>query len=150
MDYEVMMNGNVKIGDLAPDFVADTTKGKIKLSDNKGKWIVLFSYPGDFNTICTSEIIEFSRSSTYFEERGINLIALSVDSIASHEAWLRDIYTRTGVTVRFPIIADRNAEIARKYGMISSNISNSETTRNVYIIDNTRNNNYNSYVSYGN
>ena len=135
MDYEIMMNGNVKIGDIAPDFEANSTMGEISLSDYKGKWIVFFSHPGDFTPVCTTEIIAFSKTNTYFEKLNTNLLGLSVDSNSSHLAWLYDIYLKTGITVPFPIIADRNGQIARKYGMISSKESTTETIRNVYIID---------------
>lgn len=135
MDYEVMMNGNVRIGMYAPDFEAQTTMGDISLSDYKGKWIVLFSHPGDFTPVCTTEIIAFSKADTYFKGQNACLLGLSVDSNASHLAWLYDIYCKTGIKVPFPIIADRNGTIARKYGMISNDISNTETVRNVFIID---------------
>lgn len=135
MDYEIMMNGNIKIGMYAPDFEAQTTMGNINLNDYRGKWIVLFSHPGDFTPVCTTEIIAFAKSNTYFEKLNTCLIGLSVDSNASHLAWLYDIYCKTGICVPFPIIADRNGQIARKYGMISNDISNTETVRNVFIID---------------
>lgn len=135
MDYEIMMNGNVRIGQRAPEFEATTTMGNISLNDYRGKWVVLFSHPGDFTPVCTTEMISFARANTYFENLNACLIGLSVDSNASHLAWVYDIYCRTGIRVPFPIIADRNGEIARKYGMISNDISNTETVRNVYIID---------------
>ncbi len=135
MDYEVMMNGNVRIGMYAPDFEAQTTMGEISLNDYKGKWIVLFSHPGDFTPVCTTEIIAFSKADTYFKQQNACLLGLSVDSNASHLAWLYDIYCKTGIRVPFPIIADRNGMIARKYGMIANDISNTETVRNVFIID---------------
>ena len=135
MDYEIMMNGNVKIGERAPDFEAVTTMGNISLNNYSGKWVVLFSHPGDFTPVCTTEIISFARSNTYFNRLNTCLIGLSVDSLYSHLAWVYDIYRRTGIKVPFPIIADRNGEIARKYGMISNNVSTTETVRNVYIID---------------
>ena len=135
MDYEIMMNGNVRIGQMAPDFEATTTMGNICLSDYKGKWVVLFSHPGDFTPVCTTEMISFARANTYFENLNACLLGLSVDSNASHLAWVYDIYCRTGIRIPFPIIADRNGKIARKYGMISSDVSNTETVRNVYIID---------------
>lgn len=135
MDYEIMMNGSVRIGQRAPEFEAQTTMGRISLNDYKGKWVVLFSHPADFTPTCTTEIIAFSKANTYFEKLNTCLIGLSVDSNSSHLAWLYDIYCKTGVRVPFPIIADRNGEIARKYGMISNEISNTETVRNVYIID---------------
>lgn len=135
MDYEVMMNGNVRIGMYAPDFEAQTTMGEISLNDYKGKWVVLFSHPGDFTPVCTTEIIAFSKADTYFKQQNACLLGLSVDSNASHLAWLYDIYCKTGIQVPFPIIADRNGMIARKYGMIANDISNTETVRNVFIID---------------
>lgn len=135
MDYEVMMNGNVKIGQMAPNFEADTTLGPINLNDYKGKWVVLFSHPGDFTPVCTTEIIAFAKANTYFEQLNTCLIGLSVDSNPSHLAWLYDIYCRTGIKIPFPIIADRNGTIARKYGMISNDVSSTETVRNVFIID---------------
>ena len=135
MDYELMMNGNVKIGQKAPDFEAITTFGHIKLENYKGKWLVLFSHPGDFTPVCTTEMIAFTRANTYFKNLNTELLGLSVDSNSSHLAWMYDIYCKTGIKVDFPIIADRNGEIARKYGMISSDISNTETVRNVFIID---------------
>lgn len=100
-----------------------------------GKWLVLFSHPGDFTPVCTTEIIAFTKAHTYFSKINTELLGLSVDSNASHLAWIYDIYCRTGIKISFPIIADRNGEIARKYGMISSDVSNTETVRNVYIID---------------
>ena len=135
MDYEVLMNGNVKIGMYAPDFEADTTMGAIKLNKYRGKWVVLFSHPGDFTPVCTTEIIAFSRANTYFERLNTCLLGLSVDSNASHLAWVYEIYRKTGIRVPFPIIADRNGAIARKYGMISNDVSTTETVRNVFIID---------------
>lgn len=135
MDYELMMNGTVKIGMKAPDFEAVTTYGNVCLSDYIGKWVILFSHPGDFTPVCTTEMIAFSNANEFFKQRNTCLLGLSIDSNPSHLAWMYDIYLRTGVKIPFPIIADRNGEIARKYGMISSDVSNTETVRNVYIID---------------
>ena len=80
-------------------------------------------------------MIAFSRANTYFKKLNACLIGLSVDSNSSHLAWAYDIFCKTGIRIPFPIIADRNSEISRKYGMISSDVSNTETVRNVYIID---------------
>lgn len=76
MDYEIMMNSNVKLGQLAPDFEAETTMGNVKLSDYKGKWLVLFSHPGDFTPVCTTEIIAFSKAYTYFEKLNTCLLRI--------------------------------------------------------------------------
>ena len=135
MDYEIMMNGNVKIGMVAPDFEADTSFGKICLNDYKGKWLVLFSHPGDFTPVCTTEMIAFSKAFDYFQNLNTCLLGLSIDSTPSHLAWIYDIYCRTGIKIPFPIIADRSGEISRKYGMIADSISTKETVRNVFIID---------------
>ena len=135
MDYELMMNGNVKLGQKAPDFDAVTTFGNISLKDYKGKWLILFSHPGDFTPVCTTEMIAFTRAHTYFKNLNTELLGLSIDSNPSHLAWIYDIYCRTGIKISFPIIADRNGEIARKYGMISNDISSTETVRNVFVID---------------
>ena len=80
-------------------------------------------------------MIAFTNAHPYFKEYNTDLLGLSIDSNSSHLAWVYDIYCRTGIRISFPIIADRNGEIARKYGMISNNISNTETVRNVFIID---------------
>lgn len=135
MDYELMMNGNVKIGQHAPEFEAVSTMGNISLNDYKGKWLVLFSLPGDFTPVCTTEIIAFANANTYFNKLNTYLVGLSIDSNPSHLAWMYDIYCKTGIVIPFPIIADRSGEIARKYGMISNSISNTATVRNVFIID---------------
>lgn len=80
-------------------------------------------------------MIAFTRANTYFKQLNTELLGLSVDSNSSHLAWMYDIYCKTGIKVSFPIIADRNGQIARKYGMISNDISNTETVRNVFVID---------------
>ena len=96
-----------------------------------------FHILGSFTPVCTTEFIAFSKANTYFENLNTCLIGLSIDSNASHLAWLYDIYLKTGIKVPFPIIADKSGEIARKYGMISNEISSTETVRNVFIIDDT-------------
>ena len=135
MNYELLENGNVKIGQQAPDFEAITTYGEIKLSEYKGKWLVFFSHPGDFTPVCTTEMIAFARAYLFFQNLNTELLGLSVDSNESHLAWMYDIYCKTGIKLPFPIIADRNAKIARKYGMIVNDISDTKAVRNVYIID---------------
>ena len=111
--------------------------GNVKLSDYKGKWLVFFSHPGDFTPVCTTEIIGFAKAYTYFKKINTELLGISIDSLNSHLAWLYDIYLKTGLIVNFPIIADSTGSLARKYGMISNEVSNSETVRNVFIIDDT-------------
>ena len=135
MDYELLENGNVKIGQKAPEFTANTTFGEISLSDYKGKWLVFFSHPGDFTPVCTTEMIAFTRAKPYFNQLNTELLGLNIDSNSSHLAWVYDIFCKTGIKISFPIVADRNGKISRKYGMIANDISTTETVRNVFIID---------------
>ncbi len=123
------------IGDKAPQFIANSTIGEIKLSDFAGAWLVLFSHPGDFTPVCTTEFIAFAQMYPEFQNRNCNLLGLSVDSNPSHLAWLNNIYRSTGIQIPFPVISDLNMKIARKYGMISPNASNTQTVRCVFIID---------------
>ena len=125
----------VGLGMAAPDFYANTTFGPLKFSDLRGKWVVLFSHPGDFTPVCTTEFLAFTEVFSEFEERNVQLLGLSIDSTPSHLAWINSIYQSTGVQIPFPIIADRTGEIARQYGMIAPHVSSQETVRNVYIID---------------
>ena len=135
MDYELMMNGTLKIGQKAPSFQATTTYGPKTLNDYQGKWLVFFSHPGDFTPVCTTEMIAFSKAYPYFQQMNTELLGLSIDSNASHLAWMNDIYLRTGIVLPFPIVADRSGEIARLYGMVSKDVSNTQTVRDVVIID---------------
>ncbi|CEO20713.1 peroxiredoxin [Paraclostridium sordellii] len=123
------------LGTKAPNFSANTTFGPIKLSDYKGKWVVLFSHPGDFTPVCTTEFLCFAKYYSNFKKRNTELIGLSVDSNSSHLAWVYNIYRNTGVEIPFPIIDDRKMEISQLYGMISEPMSDSSTVRSVFIID---------------
>ncbi|SCG97492.1 peroxiredoxin [Romboutsia sp. 1001713B170207_170306_H8] len=123
------------LGSTAPDFEANTTFGPIKLSDYKGKWVVLFSHPGDFTPVCTTEFICFAKYYDEFQKRNTDLIGLSIDSNSSHLAWVYNICTLTGIEIPFPVIADSNMRIAKLYGMISESMSNTSTVRSVFIID---------------
>lgn len=127
--------GRVRIGDKAPCFTANSTFGNLKLSDYIGKWLVFFSHPGDFTPVCTTEFIAFSKLNPEFEKRNCCLLGLSIDSNPSHLAWVNNIHKSTGIEVPFPIISDLDMSIAKKYGMIAPNVSNTQTVRNVYIID---------------
>ncbi|MEN2256826.1 peroxiredoxin [Paraclostridium benzoelyticum] len=123
------------LGTKAPNFSANTTQGPIKLSDYKGKWVVLFSHPGDFTPVCTTEFLCFAKYYCNFKKRNTKLIGLSVDSNSSHLAWLYNIFLHTGVEIPFPVIDDRKMEISRLYGMISEQMSDTSTVRSVFIID---------------
>lgn len=126
---------NISIGMKAPDFTAMTTFGPMKLSDYKGRWIILFSHPGDFTPVCTTEFIAFAQANDQFEALNTKLLGLSIDSNPSHLAWVNQIYLLTGIQIPFPIIADRTAEVANLFGMIAPDASKQETVRNVYFID---------------
>lgn len=123
------------LGSTAPDFEANTTFGPIKLSDYKGKWVVLFSHPGDFTPVCTTEFICFAKYYDEFQKRNTDLIGLSIDSNSSHLAWVYNICTLTGIEIPFPVIADSNMRIAKMYGMVSESMSSTSTVRSVFIID---------------
>jgi len=128
-------SNRLHIGMKAPDFTANSTNGPLKLSDYNGKWIILFSHPGDFTPVCTTEFLAFAQADGDFAAKNAQLIGLSIDSNPSHLAWVYAIYMTTGITIPFPIIADRMGEVANLYGMIAPDISNHETVRNVFFID---------------
>jgi|TARA_R100000501_G_scaffold13654_4_gene25007 peroxiredoxin (alkyl hydroperoxide reductase subunit C) len=125
----------LRIGDAAPDFAARTTAGDIRLSDFRGRWLVLFSHPADFTPVCTSEFVALVRRSHEFDTRNCALMALSVDSLFSHFAWLRMIRDHFDVEVRFPIIEDPTMVIARGYGMVAPGDSDSAAVRTTFFID---------------
>ena len=130
-----MEQNHLSIGMKAPDFTANTTFGPIKMSDFKGKWVVLFSHPGDFTPVCTTEFVAFAQAQPQFAQMNAQLLGLSIDSNPSHLAWTYAIYMMTGIQIPFPVIADRDGSIARLYGMIAPNASTQETVRNVFLID---------------
>lgn len=123
------------LGSKAPDFEANTTFGPIKLSDYKGKWVVLFSHPGDFTPVCSTEFLCFAKYYDEFKNRNTELIGLSIDSNSSHLAWVYNLFQITGVDIPFPIIEDRDMNVAKLYGMISKPLSDTSTVRSVFIID---------------
>lgn len=129
------VNPMPRINDDAPDFEAKSTQGQIKLSDYKGKWVVLFSHPADFTPVCTTEFIEFANRNDEFEKRNAQLIGLSIDSVYSHLAWVRNIEQNFNVKVKFPVIADLDTKVAQKFGLIHPNASETATVRAVFIID---------------
>jgi peroxiredoxin (alkyl hydroperoxide reductase subunit C) len=124
-----------RIGEPAPTFEAPTTHGVLKLEDFKGTWLILFSHPADFTPVCTTEFMAFAVAYPEFKKRGVELLGLSVDSISSHIAWVRNVEEKTGVKIPFPIIADLNKEVALAHGMIHPGQSKTETVRCVFIID---------------
>ncbi len=124
-----------RIGDPAPDFEAVTTHGVLRREDFKGGWLIIFSHPADFTPVCTTEFIAFTEIYPDLEKRGVQLLGLSVDSITSHIAWVRNVEDKTGFKIPFPIIADLSKEVSTAYGMIHPGQSKTETVRCVFIID---------------
>ena len=125
----------VRINDPAPQFTAVTTHGEISLSDYRGKWVVLFSHPADFTPVCTTEFVGFAKRAEQFDELGVQLLGLSIDSVHSHIAWVRDIERLFGTKVTFPVIADLGMEVANKYGMLHPGESATAAVRAVFVID---------------
>lgn len=127
--------GLPRLNEPAPEFEAVTTHGVIRLSDYRGRWLILFSHPADFTPVCTTEFIAFAEIYPELQKRGVDLLGLSIDSVYSHIAWIRNIREKTGVEIPFPIIADLNKEVATLYGMIMPGESKTETSRCVFVID---------------
>jgi alkyl hydroperoxide reductase subunit AhpC len=134
----------LQLGDIAPDFEAETTEGKIKFHDYiDGSWAVLVSHPKDFTPVCTTELGSMAKLKHEFDKRGVKLIGISVDSVDDHQRWKNDIKDVTGAQVNYPMIGDSNLTVAKLYGMIHPNASGEAkgrtaadnfTVRNVYII----------------
>ncbi len=125
----------LRIGDTPPDFEARSTIGPVKLSSYRGRWLVLFSHPADFTPVCTTEFVELAKEAKKFEKRDCALMALSVDSLFSHFAWLRLIKERFDIEVRFPIVEDPTLVIGRAFGMVAPNDNDSATVRTTFFID---------------
>ncbi len=126
----------IQLGGKAPDFEATTTHGPLKFSEwLQGKWAILFSHPADFTPVCTTEFVEFAHRQEEFNRRGVKLIGNSIDSVYSHIAWMRNIEENFAVTVRFPVIADLDQQVARKYGMLHEPTSSTAAVRCVFFID---------------
>ncbi|MCU0346120.1 MAG: peroxiredoxin [Saprospiraceae bacterium] len=125
----------IRLGDIAPDFTAETTQGTIHFHEWLGDgWGLLFSHPADFTPVCTTELGRTAALKGEFDKRGVKAIALSVDPIESHFDWLKDIEETQHVTMNFPIIADPDRKVAELYDMIHPNASEKFTVRTVFVI----------------
>ncbi|MBN2639603.1 MAG: peroxiredoxin [Bacteroidales bacterium] len=133
---EQEMNFMPRIGDIAPDFEAVTTKGKVKFSEfAKDKWVVLFSHPADFTPVCTTEMSGFAKRKGEFDALNTELMGLSIDSIHAHLGWVNNVREKTGVYFDFPIIADIDMKVSKLYGMLQPNESTTAAVRAVFFID---------------
>jgi len=121
----------------APDFEAKSTHGLIRLSDytSRGKWVLLFSHPADFTPVCSTEFIEFARSYDDFEKINVQLIGVSIDSVFSHIAWVRDLEQLGGIQIKFPVIADLDQKVSAAYGLVHEAAAETATVRAVFAID---------------
>jgi thioredoxin-dependent peroxiredoxin len=125
----------LQLGDIAPDFSADSTHGLIRFHEYLGNnWGIFFSHPKDFTPVCTTELGEVAKLHNEFDKRHVKVLALSVDSVADHKTWIKDINETQGVEVGYPILADTHREIANLYEMIHPNALDTMTVRCVFII----------------
>jgi peroxiredoxin (alkyl hydroperoxide reductase subunit C) len=127
--------GLPRLGEPAPVFEATTTHGPIRLSDYEGSWLILFSHPADFTPVCTTEFMAFAEIYPELQKRGCELLGLSIDSLFSHIAWVRNIEEKTGVKIPFPVIADLDRKVASAFGMVNPGESKTEASRCVFVID---------------
>jgi alkyl hydroperoxide reductase subunit AhpC len=119
-----------QIGDVAPDFEAETTEGRIRFHDWIGdSWVVLFSHPKDFTPVCTTELGQAAKLKPEFDKRNTKLIGLSVDSVDDHKRWAQDIADATGQAPNYPLIGDSDLKVAKLYGMIHPNASGNASGR---------------------
>ncbi len=125
----------VRLGDVAPDFTAETTEGPVSFHQWIGEgWAVLFSHPKDFTPVCTTELGRLAKLKPEFTKRNVKVIGLSVDAMGSHEGWSKDIEETQGAALNFPLIADADKKVANLYDMIHPNASDTMTVRSVFVI----------------
>jgi len=109
----------LQLGDLAPDFQADTTEGRISFHDwMDGSWAVLFSHPKDFTPVCTTELGYLAKIKPEFDRRGVKIIGLSVDPVDQHRDWADDIKETQGAAPNYPVIGDSDFAVSRLYGVL--------------------------------
>jgi len=127
---------SIQLGDIAPNFISETSKGSIDFHEYLGdSWGVLFSHPADFTPVCTTELGKTAALQSEFSKRNVKAIAISVDDVDSHKSWINDINETQNVNVDFPIIADSDKKVAHLYGMIHPNASETATVRSLFVID---------------
>ena len=127
---------SIRLGDEAPNFDAETTEGTIDFHQWKdGNWAVLFSHPGDFTPVCTTELGRTASLKSEFDKRGVKVIGVSVDPIESHNSWAQDITDVGGSDLNFPLVADQDREVSELYDMIHPGEGDTSTVRSVFIVD---------------
>src|SRR6202161_3312894 len=125
----------LQLGDVAPDFTAETTEGNISLHEYLGEgWGILFSHPRDFTPVCTTELGEVARLKSEFDKRNTKVVGLSVNPVDSHKGWVADIKDVSGQDLNFPLLGDTDHKAADLYGMIHPNASDTMTVRSVFIV----------------
>lgn len=126
----------IALRDKFPDITVETTKGKVHLPDDyKGKWFILFSHPADFTPVCTTEFVSFQKKKKQFNELGVELIGLSVDSLESHRKWVQWIKENVHIQIEFPIIDDEKRTVSENLGLIHPNEDDTAAVRAVIIVD---------------
>ncbi|TMA50224.1 MAG: peroxiredoxin [Deltaproteobacteria bacterium] len=130
----------IQLGDIAPDFTAESTEGTIRFHEwiGPGKWCVLMSHPKDFTPVCTTELGMVAKIKAEFDKRNVKALAVSVDPVASHKGWIGDIEETQSTTVNFPLLGDPDRKVASLYGMIHPNANDTLTVRSVFFIDPNR------------
>jgi alkyl hydroperoxide reductase subunit AhpC len=125
----------IRLGDIAPDFTANSTAGEIKFHSWLGEsWGILFSHPKDFTPVCTTELGEVARLKPEFDKRNVKVAGLSVDSVDDHNKWAGDIGETQGTALNFPLLADPDRKVSDLYGMIHPNANDTLTVRSVFVI----------------
>jgi len=126
----------LRLGDIAPDFEQDSSLGRIRFHDYLGSsWGVLFSHPANFTPVCTTELGLTAKLADEFAKRNVKVLALSVDELGRHQAWLDDINATQSANVQFPIIADADRTVSTLYDMIHPNANDALTVRSLFVID---------------
>jgi alkyl hydroperoxide reductase subunit AhpC len=126
---------SLRLGDVAPDFVQESTEGTIRFHEWAGKsWVVLFSHPRDFTPVCTTELGTVAKLKNEFDKRNVKVIGLSVDPLTDHHGWSKDIEETQGAPLNFPLLADADRKVSNLYDMIHPNANDTFTVRSVFVI----------------
>ncbi len=126
----------IRLGSIAPDFTQESTEGTIRFHDWIGdKWAILFSHPKDFTPVCTTELGLAAKLKPEFDRRNVNMIAVSVDDVKSHNGWIGDIEETQHTKMNFPILGDADKKVATLYDMIHPDLNDTVTVRSVFVID---------------